>query len=58
MVMPCYRKYVRGFIDGIVDIKDFVSIGKLSLPVSMQMGMETAIFTVAAVFVGWLGADS
>ena len=58
LVMPCYRKYVRGFIDGIVDIKDFVSIGKLSLPVSMQMGMETAIFTVAAVFVGWLGADS
>ena len=56
-IKPCYRDYLRGFIDGIVKLKDLISIGKLSLPVSMQMGMETAIFTVAAVFVGWLGAD-
>lgn len=56
-VMSEYREYLRGFIDGIVNLRDFVSIGKVSLPISMQMGMETGIFTVATVFVGWLGAD-
>lgn len=56
-IKPCYREYLLGFIDGIVKFKDLISIGKLSLPISMQMGMETAIFTVAAVFVGWLGAE-
>ena len=56
-IKPCYREYLFGFIDGIVKFKDLISIGKLSLPISMQMGMETAIFTVAAVFVGWLGAE-
>ena len=57
-ILVNYREYFRGFIDGIVKLKDFIEIGKLSLPVSLQMGMETAIFTIAAIFVGWLGADS
>lgn len=56
-LMSRYREYLYGFIEGIVSLKDFVSIGKLSVPVSMQMGMETGIFTVATVFVGWLGAE-
>lgn len=56
-MMSRYREYLRGFIDGIVTIKEMKTIGKLSMPVSMQMGMETAIFTVATIFVGWLGAD-
>lgn len=52
-----YKEYLRGFIAGIVSLKDLKLIGKLSLPVSMQMGMETAIFTFATVLVGWLGAE-
>lgn len=56
-LMKRYRPYLRGFIDGIVTLREMRKIGKLSLPVSMQMGMETAIFTVATVFVGWFGAD-
>lgn len=55
--MPCYRSYLRGFIGGIVSFKELLSVGRLSLPVSLQMGMETGIFTVATVFVGWFGTD-
>lgn len=56
-VMSKYRPYLRGFIDGIVTFGEMLQVTKLSFPISMQMGMETAIFTVATVFVGWLGAD-
>lgn len=57
LFMSKYRVYVQGFKDGCITLRDLKYIGKLSLPVSLQMGMETAIFTVAAVFVGWLGSD-
>lgn len=56
-VMKRYRLYLRGFVEGAVARVDMREVGRLSLPVSMQMGMETAIFTVATIFVGWLGAD-
>lgn len=55
--MMKYREYLRGFIEGIVTRTGLKEVGRLSMPVSLQMGMETAIFTVATVFVGWLGAD-
>lgn len=52
-----YKEYYRGFIDGIAELKDMKALGKLSLPISLQMGMETAIFTFAAILVGWLGSE-
>lgn len=55
--MPKYREYLRGFIEEIVNMKDMITLCRLSIPISMQMGMETGIFTVATVFVGWLGAE-
>lgn len=57
MFVPQYKNYVQGFKEGIITLKEMKYIGKLSLPVSLQMGMETAIFTVATIFVGWFGAD-
>lgn len=56
-VLKRYKAYVRGFREGIMMRADMREVGRLSLPVSMQMGMETTIFTVATIFVGWLGAD-
>ena len=56
-LMKRYSCYYEGFKKGEITIAEFKQIGKMSLPVSMQMGMETAIFTVATVFVGWLGAN-
>lgn len=56
--MRRYKKFVRGFTDGIVQKADALTINKISLPIAMQMGMETAIFTFAAILVGWFGADS
>lgn len=57
LCMKRYREYVQGFKAGVIKVKDMAGLGKLSIPVSMQMGMETAIFTFASVLVGWLGAD-
>lgn len=57
LYMKRYREYLRGFIEGMIKLKDVIGLWKLSMPVSMQMGMETAIFTFASVLVGWLGAD-
>lgn len=51
----CYR---RGFFAGRVSWPAVRSIGALSLPVSLQMGMETGSFTFSAVMAGWLGAVS
>lgn len=56
--MARYKVYMRGFIDGIVTKAKLKQLGKVSLPISVQMGMEAAIFTFAAIMVGWFGADS
>lgn len=56
--MRRYKEFMNGFIDGIVQKADMLYISRLSLPIAMQMGMETAIFTFAAILVGWFGADS
>ena len=51
-----YAPYRRGFFSQKTSWIQINSIGKLSLPVSLQMGMETGSFTFSAVMAGWLGA--
>ena len=58
LVIARYRTYLRGFFDGIVTKAKIKQLTKISLPISIQMGMEAAIFTLAAIIVGWFGADS
>lgn len=53
---PFARKYHAGFFHGHNVAGDCRSIVFTSFPVSLQMVFETAAFSVAAVFVGWLGA--
>lgn len=53
-----YRVYGRGFrrsrFDGVV----FRRLNALGWPIAAQMGMETAAFSLTAVFVGWMGTVS
>ena len=50
-----YRPYVQGFHESRINRKDFVLLNKMGMPVGLQMGMETASFSLSTVMVGWLG---
>lgn len=51
-----YRPYKEGFLTGKLNKADFLQLNKLGWPVGLQMGMETASFSLATIMVGWLGA--
>jgi len=51
-----YRPYKEGFLKGKLNKADFLQLNKLGWPVGLQMGMETASFSLATIMVGWLGA--
>ena len=53
-----YRPYKEGFVQGRLNRSDFLHINKLGWPVGLQMGMETASFSLATIMVGWLGATA
>ena len=50
-----YRPYVQGFREAHVNRQDFVLLNKMGMPVGLQMGMETASFSLSTIMVGWLG---
>lgn len=53
------RRYARvraGFRSASLGRGSLVLLGRTSLPVSLQLLFETAAFSGAAIFVGWLGA--
>ena len=50
-----YRIYKEGFLEGRLNKRDFTELNKLGWPVALQMGMETASFSLSTVMVGWIG---
>lgn len=50
-----YMAYRVGFFEERLNSKDFIKLNKLGWPVALQMGMETASFSLATIMVGWLG---
>ncbi len=54
--MPRYAPYREGLSGGKVRAKLLRIVNSRSLPVSMQMGMESAAFAVSGIMAGWLGA--
>lgn len=50
-----YRIYMQGFFGGKITATEQKTLNKLGLPVALQMGMETASFSLATIMVGWLG---
>jgi MATE family multidrug resistance protein len=56
LVNKRYHIYRAGFLQGKLNKPDFLQLNKLGWPVALQMGMETASFSLATIMVGWLGA--
>ncbi len=51
-----YSVYAEGFKHGRVEAEGFRHVCSLGWPLSLQMGMEAASFSLTAVFVGWIGS--
>ena len=56
LIAKRYHIYKEGFAEGKLNRRDFKELNKLGWPVALQMGMETASFSLATIMVGWLGA--
>ena len=55
------RRYAQcrdGFRKSAVNKEDFRSLMSMGMPVGLQMGMETASFSLTAVMVGWIGTTA
>lgn len=53
-----YKDYRKGWFDGKINRKDFREIWILGMPLALQMGMETAAFSLSSVMVGWIGTTA
>ncbi len=53
-----YHIYKVAFVQGLCNYADFLRLNKLGWPVGLQMGMETASFSLSAIMVGWLGTTA
>ncbi len=51
-----YQPFKSGFKRTAINRKDFLQLNKLGWPIALQMGMETASFSLCAVMLGWLGS--
>ena len=52
---PKYKTFLRGFRRSYANRADFRQLNKLGWPIALQMGMETASFSLCAIMLGWLG---
>ncbi len=55
---PRYREHMRGFRQGATRACEVAKVSRMSMPVALQMGMETGIFTAASLMVARFGASS
>lgn len=53
-----YRAFSSAFRRGNIERAIFIDVCKKSLPVSLQMGMESAEFALTGIMVGWLGTTA
>lgn len=53
-----YHAYSTAFRRGRIERTAFMDVCKKSLPVSLQMGMESAEFGLTGIMVGWLGTTA
>lgn len=53
-----YREYAKGFMQGKLKKSRQKELFAIGTPVALQMGMETASFSLATIMVGWLGTAS
>jgi MATE family multidrug resistance protein len=54
---PAFRQYLRRLSQIQYDFKFYVRLIKMSLPVGLQLSLESGAFGFAAIMVGWVGAN-
>lgn len=58
LASPRYGKYRKSIFASEVSFQEIRYISTTSLPISLQIGMETFIFTISSVFAGWIGENA
>ncbi|MBO5787807.1 MAG: MATE family efflux transporter [Bacteroidaceae bacterium] len=53
-----YAPYTQGFMHGKITMREQKELFGIGTPVALQMGMETASFSLATIMVGWLGTTA
>ena len=53
-----YKEYHKGWQQGKINRTDFRQITSIGLPLALQMGMETAAFSLSSPMVGWIGTTA
>ncbi|MDR2914545.1 MAG: MATE family efflux transporter [Tannerella sp.] len=51
-----YDLYKAGFKSSVLNRIDFSRLNRIGWPVALQMGMESASFSLSAIMIGWLGS--
>lgn len=54
---PKYKEYVRLWHNTKANRSDMLKLNRLGWPISIQMGMEAASFTLVVIFLGWMGTN-
>ena len=50
-----YRRYLVGYHRTTYNTGDLKVLNRMGMMVGLQMGMETALFSISGVMIGWLG---
>lgn len=50
-----YQIYAKGFLIAHFNRSDYNRLNAMGWPIALQMGMESASFSLSAVMIGWLG---
>lgn len=53
-----YRRYLVGYHRTTYNTGDLKVLNRMGMMVGLQMGMETALFSISGVMIGWLGTVS
>lgn len=51
-----YRRYLVGYKKSRYNFTDILSLNKMGWMVGLQMGLETALFGITGIMIGWLGS--
>ena len=51
-----YRPYLEGYKTTLYNKKDILSLNKMGWMVGIQMGLETSLFSLTGIMVGWIGS--
>lgn len=56
--LPRYHKYRECWSSSPCSRRDVIHLNRLGWPIAVQMGLETASFTLVSIFLGWLGTNT